>query len=294
MAGNAGHHLTDSSKRVDKPMTDFQRYHINVGEWKIHVLLGGSGPLILFLHGFGQSSVWWTEMMDRLSDDFSVCAIDLPGSGASSRLTTQPRPDEYRVLIENVVSSVGRGPAVLVGHSLGGFVAVQAMAQQARGVCAVALAAPAGFGPVKNLLVRSMSIPVLGELLMLSGRLGAPMLFVSMVRKRASIPKELIDTIDLSPSGRDELLRQLRMGIRFGVTSKGLIFSCLPSLDVPKLLIWGRFDSVFPLRFSTRAHEMLETSHLRIFDASGHFPFLEEPARFESELRAFIAKAGLV
>jgi pimeloyl-ACP methyl ester carboxylesterase len=92
---------------------------------RLHVERRGSGPPIVFVHGLGTSAATWTACMDRLEDRFTVVAVDLLGHGAS------PVPDdpaEYtrdRVLVDLDEVLVGLdGRAVVVGHSLGGYLAL--------------------------------------------------------------------------------------------------------------------------------------------------------------------------
>ncbi|MEM7274793.1 MAG: alpha/beta fold hydrolase [Actinomycetota bacterium] len=92
---------------------------------RVHVDRRGSGPAIIFLHGIGSSSATWDRVMTLLQDRYTVAAFDLLGHGDS------PVPDdpaEYardRALedIDDVIASLD-GPTVLVGHSLGGYLAL--------------------------------------------------------------------------------------------------------------------------------------------------------------------------
>ncbi len=92
---------------------------------RVHVERRGHGPALVFLHGIGSSSATWSPVMDRLSDRYTVAAIDLMGHGGSP---VPEDPAEYtrdRALddIDDVLASLD-GPAVLVGHSLGGYLAL--------------------------------------------------------------------------------------------------------------------------------------------------------------------------
>jgi pimeloyl-ACP methyl ester carboxylesterase len=92
---------------------------------RLHVVSRGSGPPILFLHGMGTSAATWDRCLALLEDRFSVVAPDLLGHGSS------PVPDdpaEYTrdrtlVDIDEIIADLGASP-VLVGHSLGGYLAL--------------------------------------------------------------------------------------------------------------------------------------------------------------------------
>ena len=105
---------------------------------RLHTVRRGEGPPIVFVHGMGTSAATWDRCMDLLGDRFTVVAVDLLGHGAS------PVPDdpaEYtrdRTLgdLDDVLADVAR-PAVLVGHSLGGYLALAHVATRpgvARGI----------------------------------------------------------------------------------------------------------------------------------------------------------------
>lgn len=92
---------------------------------RLNVVRGGSGPPIVFIHGMGTSAATWTACMDLLSDRYTVVAINLLGHGASP---VPEDPAEYtrdRALddLDDVLADLGE-PAVLVGHSLGGYLAL--------------------------------------------------------------------------------------------------------------------------------------------------------------------------
>ncbi len=91
---------------------------------RVHVEQAGEGPAVAFIHGMGSSSATWAACMGRLAANHHVVAMDLLGHGAS------PVPDDPALYtrdaalgdIDDVLA--GLGPAVLVGHSLGGYLAL--------------------------------------------------------------------------------------------------------------------------------------------------------------------------
>jgi pimeloyl-ACP methyl ester carboxylesterase len=92
---------------------------------RLHVVRQGSGPPIVFIHGMGMSAATWSACMGMLSDRYTVVAIDLLGHGASP---VPEDPAEYtrdRALddLDDVLADLDE-PAVLVGHSLGGYLAL--------------------------------------------------------------------------------------------------------------------------------------------------------------------------
>jgi pimeloyl-ACP methyl ester carboxylesterase len=92
---------------------------------RLHTIRRGDGPPIVFVHGMGTSATTWERCMDRLADRFTVIAVDLLGHGGSP---VPDDPTEYtrdRALadLDDVLADLD-APAVLVGHSLGGYLAL--------------------------------------------------------------------------------------------------------------------------------------------------------------------------
>ncbi len=92
---------------------------------RLHTVRRGDGPPIVFVHGMGASAATWEHCMDLLADRFTVVAVDLLGHGDSA---CPDDPDEYtrdRALadLDDVLAELDE-PAVLVGHSLGGYLAL--------------------------------------------------------------------------------------------------------------------------------------------------------------------------
>ena len=259
---------------------------VQVDNWTIHTVRAGSGPPILFVHGIGLSSPWWRPAMEALSEQFSVCAIDLPGCGRSSPVTAPPAPESYRLLFEGVVNSLGLGPAVVVAHSLGGYVATQAAVQHSPAVKALVLVDSGGFGQVANWMLRLLSWPMAGDLLM---RLGWPTpLLQSMVRDHRTITAEDIAASRLSTVEQQQFLYLLRLGLRRGETMESALIPNPSPLSIPALIVWGRYDSVFPVENAYRAERVLNISRPPvIFEQSGHWPPREETQRFNDILRRF-------
>lgn len=267
---------------------EYEFIDFSAAGWQIHGASAGSGPLLVFLHGFGLSWLWWKPIMDRMKNDFSVLAIDLPGSGASSDLATFPSAEELKELVEQTIAQSGQAEAVVVGHSLGGYVGVRAAIAGASGLKGLALVAPAGFGPVENKLLKAMSLPGVGEVMGLTGKTGARILLDSMVYDPKSLPEYLVDTIDLSGEARKRFLEQLRIGLDLGETKESLILKGDYQLPFPVNIVWGQHDSLFPVSYADRAEKILNTNPAIIFNLSGHFPQIEEESLYEEILRRFL------
>ncbi|KAA3452018.1 alpha/beta hydrolase [Mesorhizobium sp. SARCC-RB16n] len=95
------------SRRVDA-----DRIALNVRE-------GGNGPLMLFFHGITSNSAVFTPLMARLSDRFTTVAVDQRGHGLSDKPESGYQANDYADDIAGLIRTLDRGPAILIGHSLG-------------------------------------------------------------------------------------------------------------------------------------------------------------------------------
>jgi pimeloyl-ACP methyl ester carboxylesterase len=90
---------------------------------KIHYTTGGSGPVVVLLHGFAETSRMWTPILDELGKRFTVIAPDLPGIGDSSIPSSGMDMKSAAIQIHDLVRSLGATKARIVGHDIGLMVA---------------------------------------------------------------------------------------------------------------------------------------------------------------------------
>lgn len=253
---------------------------------------------MLCLHGLGASWEWWTPTLQSLSPALTVCAIDLPGHGDSTPLEETPGDEVYRELVAEVTRQLDLAPVILVGHSMGGYVAAQAAIQATPGVIGAVLVDAAGFGPITHLLFQLLSMPILGAFGELASRSHALLirLFLrTLVYDGRSVSPAMIrwsrETIR-HPIKRQLFLYQLRMLLRLGQTSGRFLLRDFEPPQVPMLLVWGKHDPVFHPHLAYRAQSLLGCKAPVIFEKSGHFPQLEEMSLFNSVLMRFVVECN--
>jgi len=261
----------------------------DVGQWSVDAVVAGTGRPMLLLHGLGMSLEWWRPAIAELSQENLVCAVDLPAVGDASTSIPAIR-QACKDLVSGVIDALGGGPALVVGHSLGGFVAANASILGARGIGGLFLVAPGGFGQIKHPLLRLLSFPVIGELMIRTGNLGSRIFLRSVLYDPRSLPPEMWRLAEAPLSERRSFLRQVRMGMRFGKTTAGYRVEAERPPTVPVGLVWGRHDPVHPPADMERARTVLGARETTLFERSGHLPQLEEPRLFYSTLRSFMNK----
>jgi pimeloyl-ACP methyl ester carboxylesterase len=230
-------------------------------------------PVIMFLHGTRLSKAAWTAQLVGLGGGHRVIAMDLPGHGASP--TRRFTMEAAREAVLAVIDEVAGGPVVLVGLSLGGYVAMD-----------VAAARP---GAVRGLVISGASLEPTGLAGWLAGLLAAVLdrtagsradaLNAWFFRRRfAPWLAEPIVAGGFWPTGGAEALRAVR-GQRFAPR--------LTAYPGPTLILNGEFDLVFRVGARSFARAADRSRRVRIAGAA-HLSNLERPAAFDRAVAAFI------
>jgi len=244
--------------------------------------VGEQGPDLVFLHGWGLSGRIWEPLASRLKQDFRCHLVDLPGHGESA-----PGAAGLNNWVDEVVTAIGR-PAIYIGWSLGGLVALGAARRhpdQVRGLVLVAMLArfirEAGndYGMKANAIEATRAglagdfSTTLSEFLM-QQVLGEP----GAAKAVRSLRNDLID----QPPAREGLERGL--DILFEADFRGQ----LAAVHVPCLAVAGARDRIaHPDGMAAMAERMPQADLWRI-DRAAHAPFISHEKPFAARLREFI------
>ncbi len=259
---------------------------------------GRDGPVLVLVHGITSSSRTWEPVLDALGRSHRVIAPDLLGHGESAK----PRGDyslgAYASGVRDLLTVLGHDRATVVGHSLGGGIAMQFAYQFPEWLDRLVLVSSGGLGRDVSILLRAATLPgselvlpllstpparivggVAGRLLELTGRRTAHDL-EEMARGIASFGAA--DT-------RQAFLHTARSVIGPGgqrVSARDRLYL---SADVPSLVVWGDRDPIMPVRHGEAAHAAMPGSRFEVFAGAGHFPHAAEPGRFADLLGEFVA-----
>ena len=259
---------------------------------------GGSGPLLILIHGITNSSASWEPVLPLLERDFTVIAPDLLGHGDSAK----PRGDyslgSFASLLRDFMLALGHERATIAGHSLGGGIAMQMAYQFPERVERLVLVSSGGLGRQVTPVLRAVALP--GAELML------PLLASKALVNTGATLGSLIGKLGLR-TGKDVAemaaglasLQDIEARRAFVHTARSVIDVGGQRVDatdklylaetVPTLIMWGDCDPIIPARHGIRAHELMPGSRLRIFEGAGHFPHHDDTAGFVTTLAEFVA-----
>lgn len=256
----------------------------------------GSGPVLLLLHGIANSSQTWERVAPALSERFTLIAPDLLGHGESAT----PRGDyslgAHATGVRDLLTALGVGHATVVGHSLGGGIAMQFAYQFPERCERLVLVSSGGLGREVHLLLRAAALPgadYVLPLLTASGVVGVGRRLGGLLRRSRLAPggdvqvlAEGFASLD-SAGSRQAFLHTVRAvidpsGQRVSAHDRLALASLLPSL-----IVWGERDSIIPVAHGAAAHEAMPGSRFEVFPGAGHLPHDADPARFAAVLTDF-------
>jgi pimeloyl-ACP methyl ester carboxylesterase len=254
----------------------------------------GAGPVLLLIHGMGGSSDNWRAVIEPLVRDHTVIVPNLPGHGGSS-----PGGD-YSVGglaagLRDLLLVLGHDRATLVGHSLGGGIAMQFAYQFPEIVERLVLVSSGGLGPEVSLLLRAAALPGAGPFISATAPaarwLGEGLRRAERRGHRSSTDvTEVVHGYGLlaDPERRAGFLATVRSVIGIGGQRVSAVDRLYLAEAVPVLIVWGGRDRLVPVSHGEDAHSGIPGSRLEVFEDAGHLPQLEEPSRFVAVLEQFL------
>lgn len=267
---------------------------------EVHYVKVGSGPVVVLIHGLLGSRRSWTQLVSLLAREFTVIAPDLLGHGDSAK----PRGDyslgAHAGRLRDLLDALGVRRATLVGHSLGGGVAMQFAWLFPERCERLVLISSGGLGRDVSLILRAPTLPgaewvlplVSAPWLRRSGELLARQLSRVGLRSGPDVEELWRGYVSL---GDAEARRAFLATIRTVVDPGGQTVSALERLPalahIPTLLVWGARDRLIPLAHGVLAQRAIPGSRLEVFPKAGHAPHLNDPVRFTALLREFVAAA---
>jgi pimeloyl-ACP methyl ester carboxylesterase len=258
----------------------------------------GEGPVLLLLHGIAGSSATWGDVMPWLAERYCVVAPDLLGHGGSAK----PRGDyslgAYASGVRDLMGVLGHEHATVVGHSLGGGVAMQLAYQFPERCERLVLVSSGGLGRDVHAILRAAALPGAEWVLPLLCRPGlrdavdavARTLGKVGIRAGADLDEMWRAFCSLGDAdAREAFVHTLRTIIDPGGQRVHAGDRLYLASEIPTLLVWGDQDPMIPVEHGRTAHAAIAGSRLEVFPHAGHFPHRDDPRRFVEVLLEFLA-----
>ncbi|WP_246456206.1 alpha/beta fold hydrolase [Nocardioides mesophilus] len=257
----------------------------------------GQGPAVLLLHGLGCDHTTWLPVIRALARRYTVIAPDLLGHGRSAKPRADYSVGGYANGMRDLLTVLGVDKVTVVGHSLGGGVAMQFGYQFPERTERMILVAPGGLGPEVSPAIRAITLPGSGHALSVLtlpgvrhlGRAGLRTLAASGLSKA----RDLDEVAEILESFKDPQARAaIRHVVRAVVDWRGQVVTMVDraylTQAMPMLVIWGAQDSVIPVRHAGVAAQIAPGATVEVIRNAGHFPHKDHPQRFVKIVNDFI------
>ena len=233
----------------------------------------GTGPVMLFLHGWQDGLHTFDSLASLLSADYRIIRVDLPGFGESEMPKTAWHLDNYVGFVKDFIDKLGIKVDILAGHSLGGRIVIKGIAAKIFDAPKIVLIASAGIAERNT--ARNVFFGVLAK----TGRLATaipPLAFL-----RAPLRKYLYQSL-----GSDYLSAGPLRETFLNIINEDLSASAA-AITKPSLLIWGSKDTETPLRDGQRLVTLIPGATLEVIPGAGHFVHREKPQEIVQLIRKF-------
>jgi 3-oxoadipate enol-lactonase len=239
-------------------------------------------PTLVFVHGSGVSARCWSDQLGALSRTARVVAFDLPAHGESDELPSAGLA-QYADVVADGLDALGAWPAIAIGHSLGGAVAITLAARRAADVCGLVLISSCARLPATSTSVQWFwaSLPA---------SLRRVLFFLTA--------KDVLFAAGASPAAVALGMQELRacrpetLAADVAIARAMDLTEVAGALRVPTLIMCGSRDRVTPLALSRELHATIAGSRLEIVDGPGHMLLIEAAGVVNRAIAAFAREIG--
>jgi pimeloyl-ACP methyl ester carboxylesterase len=283
-----------------RPVPTIERVELLLHGLRVNFTIAGQGPPVVLIHGVAGRAAQWDQIVQLLAEKHTVVAPDLLGHGESAK----PRGDyslgAHASGIRDLLLGLNIARASVVGHSLGGGIAMQFAYQFPERCERLVLVSSGGLGEEVHPLLRAATLP--------GSEFVLPLLAHPRVIDVASVIPRALGRIGLrtgpdvtemargyqslaNAEARSAFIQTLRgvidpSGQRINASDRLYLASKMPSL-----IVWGERDRIIPVEHAQPAHQGMPGSRLELFEGAGHFPQLDDPLRFARTIEDFFVES---
>jgi pimeloyl-ACP methyl ester carboxylesterase len=283
----------------------FDEWEIELHGHRVIYRIAGDGPPVVLIHGMVNSSKHWETVALRLADRYTVVAPDLLGHGDSAAVRGDYSLGAHACSIRDLLTTIGIDRATVVGHSLGGGIAMQFFYQFPQRVERLGLISSGGLGHEVSPMLRGAAVPGAAAGVWLVGNRrvrealdGAG----ERMRARGSRKGVYLQAIAraVRPLQEAAARRAFLQTLRSVIDVRGQHVSAVDRLyllgELPTLIVWGERDNTIPMAHGKAARELIPNSRFVTLPKAAHFPNLEDPEGLADALLAWLdeTKPGLI
>ena len=252
---------------------------IKVGGLDIHYLYGGYGDPLLVIHGGSDGAGAWTENMEELSGSYTVYVPDLPGFGHSQRIDGDYYIPELVEFVDEFSHNLGLKSFHLMGHSLGGGVALSYALKFPHKVTKLVLVSSLCLGREIALWVRFLSVRAMCR---------------SIGKAALGVLRAVKWVADLLLAPAKFVLPLAWASVHLGSSVTTIkeqtivLIDRLSEIMVPTLVVWGAKDPIVPVSQAYAAAQLIPDCQVKVFEDGGHSVYKQKLREFSHLLRRFL------
>ncbi len=256
----------------------------------------GEGSTVLLIHGLGGYVENWELNIAALAEHHHVYAFDMVGFGRSDKPDTDYSIPALTRFTQAFMDTLHLEEATVVGHSLGGAIALNLELQFAEKVNKLLLVSSGGFGREVATAFRVLSLPLIGSLLMRPNRKAIARGLKLAFYDEALVTEERIEhgyQMASLPGLTHTFLATIRASTNFlGFKASAIdpILNNLNQITVPTLAVFGKQDPAIPLSHTEVAQNRIADCQCHIFDQCAHWPQIEHVEEFNQLALEFLAE----
>jgi pyruvate dehydrogenase E2 component (dihydrolipoamide acetyltransferase) len=249
------------------------------------VARGDHGPPVLLLHGFGADRMSWALQQAGLAQFAATMAIDLPAHGESGNDAGDGSIAHLTNVVAGFLQSRSMAAAHVVGHSLGGAIAVDLAHRSPDRVASLVLIAPAGLG-------RAIDHEFLADFLSIESVDQAQRVLARLVARPRLISRQMAARVldRVSQPGARDGLRKIAAALADVAHGLAPAIASISRSSLPRIVVWGEEDRINPID-ADRVTSFAK--NLTLLPATGHLPQVETAAQVDTLLRSFYRELGL-
>lgn len=257
----------------------------------------GQGPSLLLIHGANMGWGQWHPNIAELSKSYAVCAIDLPGAGASSTINFRKVnfQRDFVDVVEAFIHKKKLNNLNIIGHSLGGWIALQLTTRPLVNVNKIILVDALGFTNYRPLRHSLIAIYLFAKLLSITAmkpnKKNMNKFLSDVLHNKTALQESFVEYFYeavMTEKGRHPFLLINRLTDIFGINKDLLLTKKFPNLTNKVLIISGDKDRLIPYSSAAAGFALIPEAKIHIFKNVGHVPSLEASQEFNNLVLNFL------
>jgi len=233
----------------------------------------GEGKVIVLIHGWGDDLNNFSKMQSNLSRSYKVISLDLPGFGKSSAPISGWSLDDFAGFIKDFITKLDLEVYAFVGHSNGGAILINGLANKTIHAKKLVLIASSGIRATDQLKKKAVLV---------GAKIGKLPLKLFPTSYQLRLRNKLYRVLKSDAAVNPEMIQTFKKIVGQDVSKDA------SKLELPTLIIYGKEDKVTPLEYGQIYHQLIKHSKLEIIDDAGHFVHLQKADEVEKIIEDYL------